>query len=63
MILYTDMYQVCQKSSRQRKRVLPQQTFVQEVGSVERMLRGPAHGGIMVNVTKARNSQQVSDQQ
>lgn len=63
MILYTDMYQVRQKSSRQRKRVLPKQTFVQEVGSVERMLRGPANGGIMVNVTKARNSQQVSDQQ
>lgn len=53
MILYTDMYQVRKKSSRQRKRVLPQQTFVQEVGSVGRMLRGPAHGGIMVNVTKA----------
>lgn len=63
MILYTDMCQVHQRSSRQRKRALPQQTFVQEVGSVERILKGPVHGGTMVNVTKARNSQQVSDQQ
>lgn len=63
MILYTDMCQVRQNSSHQRKRVLPQQTIVQEVGSVERILMGPAHGGTMVNVTKARNSQQVFDQQ
>lgn len=46
-------------SNRQQARASLRQTFVQEVGSVKRILKVFVHGGTTVNVTRMVTSVQI----